>query len=87
MTGVQTCALPILDRVLAPEKMGRQLLQRFSDGPAPAGLATLLDLVQRTTGVDFHGYKEETLQRRLYEGLLGRQFRPIRQSDRDKLVD
>ncbi len=60
-----------VDRVLAPEKMGQQLLQRLSDGPAPAGLATLLDLVQRTTGVDFHGYKEETLQRRLQRRMFG----------------
>lgn len=54
-----------VDHVLGPERMGAQLLRRLSDQPPLRGLAALLELVQRATGVDFRGYKEETLQRRL----------------------
>mgnify|MGYP003603735664 CR=1 FL=1 len=61
----------VVDRVLAPDKMGGLLLQRLSDQPTPAGMATLLELVQGATGVDFRGYKEETLQRRLQRRLAG----------------
>ncbi|MBX3172017.1 MAG: chemotaxis protein [Candidatus Eremiobacteraeota bacterium] len=61
----------VVDRVLAPEKMGALLMQRLSDREAPPGMATLLELVHRATGVDFRGYKEETLQRRLQRRLSG----------------
>lgn len=61
----------VVDRVLEAEKMGALLWQRASERAAPPGLATLLELVQRATGVDFRGYKEETLQRRLQRRLNG----------------
>lgn len=61
----------VVDRVLEPERMGALLVQRLSDREVPPGMATVLDLVQRATGVDFRGYKEETLQRRLQRRLSG----------------
>ena len=60
-----------VDHVLGPELMGAQLLRRLTDQPPLRGLAALLELVQRATGVDFRGYKEETLQRRLHRRLTG----------------
>lgn len=64
-------AAGVVDRVLAPERMGNLVAQRLGDGPVPPGMAILLELVQRATGVDFRGYKEETLQRRLQRRLTG----------------
>ena len=71
--GMPTAAIQagVVDRVLDPEKMGPLLLQRLNDREVPPGMATLLELVQRATGVDFRGYKEETLQRRLQRRLNG----------------
>ncbi len=59
-----------VDRVLAPEQMGPVIASRVSERPV-AGLSLLLEQVLRATGVDFRGYKEETLQRRLQRRLSG----------------
>lgn len=64
-------AAEAVDRVLAPEQIGPLIARRVLENPVAPGLAQLLEQVLRVTGVDFRGYKEETLQRRLQRRLAG----------------
>jgi len=60
-----------VDQVLAPEQMGALIARRLSKQPLSPGLAVVLEQVLRITTVDFRGYKEETLRRRLQRRLSG----------------
>ncbi|MBS2034984.1 chemotaxis protein [bacterium] len=54
-----------VDRVLPADQMGAIIAGRLSRPAASSGLAALLEQVLQATGVDFRGYKQETLLRRL----------------------
>ncbi|MFN8607928.1 MAG: chemotaxis protein CheB [Vulcanimicrobiota bacterium] len=60
------------NRVLPAEYMGELIADWLSSQQTiQGGLAGLLEQVKRVTGVDFRGYKEETLRRRLQRRLAG----------------
>jgi len=59
----------LIHHVLSPEQIARQVADTVCPPAAPVqngGLPEILDTVHRITGIDFKGYKPETLLRRIH---------------------
>ncbi|MBT9586277.1 chemotaxis protein [bacterium] len=60
----------LVHHVLSPEQIARQVADTICPPVQGGGLPEILDTVHRTTGIDFKGYKPETLLRRIHTRML-----------------